>query len=600
MGLFVDAGTKPHHLLKALQQHSGSPASPATVLLGDSMFERLTDSRVPSQPQVIKQTSRIFVFAAGGDRIANLMLRLDMARSEHAFKETSHFIIMVGINNLLGNEGSPDDVARATQGLVDYVHGLSGAHTKAVHVCTLLKVKSCTGQYPRTAAQAAQINRSVDQVNVLLQRLQRCTIVKVDVPPSTANLLEDGLHLTSCGMERLAAQLPLPRGLPAGAGAGVGAGGYSLANLAPKKNQAGQYATKIMKGESAMADPHLQRDYELLTDGQAIYLTEFLSAKNDFTLMLGLVNDLEANAGEGMINWSQHLKHENPDFSATFNAIVEGLGNYFDLHIYATRLNFYPDASSWKPFHHDSHAYGGKKLREDFTVGASFGATRALEFKHERSGHVFGFPQNNGDIFAFTTKVNQQFLHGVPKVTGAKPKHCPRFSIIAWGRRRTITERNGGKDELGTRDHAETVEDAGPRKYTTVNDDAPIEKAVDEENLEAEAQPVVGSGAVADMVREFVQEQNEVQLRRDRSKQRNQQDAANAKLGGGSRRKRVQGGWDANRGRGAPGRGRARGQGRGAAGHVQHSGAVAAAASDAAKPRRAMPKEAIYSDDDDY
>ena len=91
-------------------------------------------------------------------------------------------------------------------------------------------------------------------------------------------------------------------------------------------------------------------------------------------------------SGDGMINWSQHLKHENPDFSKTFNTIVDALGIYFDLHVYATRLNFYPDQTSWKPFHHDSHAYGGKKLREDFTVGASFGATRELEFKHMASG----------------------------------------------------------------------------------------------------------------------------------------------------------------------------------------------------------------------
>ena len=34
-------------------------------------------------------------------------------------------------------------------------------------------------------------------------------------------------------------------------------------------------------------------------------------------------------------------------------------------------------------------------------------------------------------------------------------KTGPRFSVIAWGRRRTITRRNGGTDELGTRDFVE-------------------------------------------------------------------------------------------------------------------------------------------------
>lgn len=86
---------------------------------------------------------------------------------------------------------------------------------------------------------------------------------------------------------------------------------------------------------------------------------------------------------KGMINWSQHFKHENPDFSITFKSIVQRLSDYFDLDVYATRLNFYPNNVSWKPFHHDSHAYGGRALREDFTVGASFGATRyELKFSH--------------------------------------------------------------------------------------------------------------------------------------------------------------------------------------------------------------------------
>ena len=74
---------------------------------------------------------------------------------------------------------------------------------------------------------------------------------------------------------------------------------------------------------------------------------------------------------------------------------------------YASRMNFYRDDSDWKPFHHDSHAYGGKSLREDFTIGASFGATRELAFLHEPSGGQFSFPQGNGDIFAFSSEVNK-------------------------------------------------------------------------------------------------------------------------------------------------------------------------------------------------
>lgn len=44
-----------------------------------------------------------------------------------------------------------------------------------------------------------------------------------------------------------------------------------------------------------------------------------------------------------MVNWSQHLKHEDPDFSGTFNQILKEMSDYFDVEIYAARLNFYPD-----------------------------------------------------------------------------------------------------------------------------------------------------------------------------------------------------------------------------------------------------------------
>jgi hypothetical protein len=56
--------------------------------------------------------------------------------------------------------------------------------------------------------------------------------------------------------------------------------------------------------------------------------------------------------------------------------------------VHASRLNFYPNSSSWKPFHHDSHAYGDKGTKEDFTMGASFGASRQLVFLHPPSGSL--------------------------------------------------------------------------------------------------------------------------------------------------------------------------------------------------------------------
>jgi len=45
-------------------------------------------------------------------------------------------------------------------------------------------------------------------------------------------------------------------------------------------------------------------------------------------------------------------------------------------------------------------------------------------------------------VFAFDSVVNRLFQHGVPR---GKKSSGPRFSIIAWGRRRHINERNGGE-----------------------------------------------------------------------------------------------------------------------------------------------------------
>jgi len=151
----------------------------------------------------------------------------------------------------------------------------------------------------------------------------------------------------------------------------------------------------------------------------------------------------------GMVDWSQHLRHENPTFSKTFNAIIQTLSDYFCCEIYASRLNYYRNGNDWKPFHHDSHAYCPKHQdKEDLTIGASFGMKRELEFKHVKSQQIFGVPQNNNDIFAFTSIVNEKFQHGVPKdKISQRSVVNQRFSIVVWGKRRELNERNSGSGE---------------------------------------------------------------------------------------------------------------------------------------------------------
>lgn len=139
------------------------------------------------------------------------------------------------------------------------------------------------------------------------------------------------------------------------------------------------------------------------------------------------------------------MKHENPSFSVTFSLILEYLSRYFDVEVYASRLNYYRNGADWKPYHHDSHAYcPHKQDKEDFTIGVSFGEQRVLSFKHVRTGQIFDIPQRNGDCFAFNSIVNSKFQHGILKATQSSKE---RFSIIAWGKRRTLNERNSGITE---------------------------------------------------------------------------------------------------------------------------------------------------------
>ena len=261
------------------------------------------------------------------------------------------------------------------------------------------------------------------------------------------------------------------------------------------KNDAIRFANRALRSEAAMVDGQLLADFESVLSGNAIYLPNFHASARDFSVLanLGMEMEHEAERG-GMVNWSKHLKHENPDFSETFQKVVDAMAEYFDVEVYATRMNFYRDGTDWKPFHHDSHAYGGRAQREDFTMGASFGGSRELIFLHEPSGNTFTFPQNNGDVFAFTSEVNKRFKHGVPK---AKSNNDPRFSIIAWGRRRSINSRNGGGKVTET-----------TRKVA--NDAVAAETAASEKSSETTKphnELVTGNGEVSHLIRQFFEKQ---------------------------------------------------------------------------------------------
>lgn len=283
-------------------------------------------------------------------------------------------------------------------------------------------------------------------------------------------------------------------------------------------NMAAAFARKALRDEYSKADGQLLSDFESVLRGEAIYLPNFHCAKRDYALLAGLAKDMEehesASEGGGMINWSKHLKHENPEFSETFKRVTDAMAAHFDVEIYATRLNFYRDGTDWKPFHHDSHAYGGREKREDFTMGASFGSERELTFLHEPSGQQFSFPQRNGDVFAFTTEVNKRFKHGVPKLT--RGAGGPRFSIIAWGRRRTLNANNGGANggELRREDqfaHAATRDAATDSAASASSSSAAAPEGANNDL-------VMGSGEVSTLIRAFLRDE-EARETRERARE---------------------------------------------------------------------------------
>jgi hypothetical protein len=204
---------------------------------------------------------------------------------------------------------------------------------------------------------------------------------------------------------------------------------YVQPNKNANENKAAKYASSMMK--TNVMNPTLQMDYEKILNGGCTYLPNYFCKTNDMTIFDKLKSELNTN---NITNWSKHFKYDDPDISSTFTEIVEMMGKHFNVEILQTRLNYYKDGNDWKPMHKDRHAYGegDNKIREDFTMGASFGSGRMLEFVHEESNTKFSFPQNNGDIFAFDSDINKKFLHGIPK--SFKPIG-ERFSIIAWGRK---------------------------------------------------------------------------------------------------------------------------------------------------------------------
>lgn len=194
-----------------------------------------------------------------------------------------------------------------------------------------------------------------------------------------------------------------------------------------KTNQAGIYASTALQSQMNILNSSIYNDVKLVINGGSQYIPELVCKKKDLKIFEKLEAELQSKV---MINWSKHHKFENPDGMPTFDYVVQQLCIHFKVKSLHTRLNYYLPYD-WKPFHHDSHAYSNND-KEDITIGASFGAGRELEFIHDESEIKFRFPQNNGDVFAFDSEVNKNFMHGVPKDPTCRDN---RISIIVWGKK---------------------------------------------------------------------------------------------------------------------------------------------------------------------
>lgn len=193
-------------------------------------------------------------------------------------------------------------------------------------------------------------------------------------------------------------------------------------------NKAKEYSSNLLTSERDRLNESLISSYKKLLNNSCLYLPHFLAKQDDTTLFDKLKEEMKEKKSN-IVNWDVHYKLENPQDLTTFEEIVNRVSKALQVKVKATRINYYSNGNDWKHYHRDSHKIVDGE-REDITIGISLGASRELSFLHVASNNKFSFPQNNGDLFAFTDEVNADFKHGVPKT---KASVGERFSIIIWG-----------------------------------------------------------------------------------------------------------------------------------------------------------------------
>jgi hypothetical protein len=68
---------------------------------------------------------------------------------------------------------------------------------------------------------------------------------------------------------------------------------------------------------------------------------------------------------------------------------------------------------------------------QNFTVAASFGATRDAAFEHAKTKTVISLPQGDAMVYCFSSDTNAIWRHGILQDIPTRDEG--RISIICWG-----------------------------------------------------------------------------------------------------------------------------------------------------------------------
>ena len=132
-----------------------------------------------------------------------------------------------------------------------------------------------------------------------------------------------------------------------------------------------------------------------------VMVTDLFCKPDDLTIYDKLLNEIQNCGVDAQRLWQ--LWHGDSHVIAddskawkkncpTFSWAVETMAAYFGMDVKATRLNWYRNASEWKPFHHDAAAMKEKYAKtQNFTVAVSFGAERDAAFEHAQVKIEFDF-----------------------------------------------------------------------------------------------------------------------------------------------------------------------------------------------------------------